>query len=171
MRIYLIGYMGSGKSSAGKSLANKLSYKFFDIDNIFETKFHISIVDFYEKYGEPLFRKLENQILKDTLKLEDSVIATGGGTPCNNKNIELINSNGISFYLKLSAKSLTSRLLDSKKKRPIIMNTSEDKLYEKIVKQLDERESFYLKAHYIIKGENLDLNKIVELVKKHKYFI
>ena len=80
-RIYLIGYMGSGKSSTMKHLANKMSWDAFDLDKLFEERYKISVQDFFHKYDEAAFRKLESQLLKETVSLNNAVIATGGGTP------------------------------------------------------------------------------------------
>lgn len=164
MRIYLIGYMGSGKSSNGKKIANKLGFDFYDLDEIFETKYQLSINDFFDKYGENLFRKLESEILESTLEFDNCVISTGGGTACFNNNINFMNQNGVSIYLELSPKSLYMRLITSKKKRPLILNYHKDELLIEIEKQLKQREPFYKQSHYTVKGENLDVDGIVKLL-------
>ncbi|MBC8146682.1 MAG: shikimate kinase [Bacteroidetes bacterium] len=164
MRVYLIGYMGSGKSAHGKTLAKRLGFDFYDLDKLFETKYQLSINDFFEKYGENLFRKIETEILESTLELDNCVISTGGGTACFNENLKFINSYGISVYLELRPKSLYIRLKNSKKKRPLLMGCHNDELLNKIENQLKEREAFYKQAHYIVKGENLDVNEVVELL-------
>ena len=90
MRIYLIGYMASGKSNLGQLLAEKLGYSFIDLDYLFEERFRISVLDFFEKYDEDGFRKIERSILHETLEQDDVVISTGGGTPCFFDNMHFI---------------------------------------------------------------------------------
>ncbi len=131
MKIYLIGYMSSGKSTLGKTLANRLQLKFIDTDEAFETKYQISINDFFIKFGEEKFRELEHQLLSSLAKIEDAVISTGGGTPCYYNNIDIINENGISIYLKLHPKSIISRLKASKKQRPLV-NDMDNETFESL---------------------------------------
>ena len=90
MRIYLIGYMASGKSNLGQILAEKLDYSFVDLDYLFEERFRISVFDFFEKYDEDGFRKIEKSLLQETTGWDDVVVATGGGTPCFFDNMRVI---------------------------------------------------------------------------------
>jgi shikimate kinase len=91
-KIFLLGFMGSGKSTLGKKLANKLNVPFFDLDKIIEEQIGISIAEIFKTKGEEYFRTLETQVLKQLIyKQAKFVIATGGGAPCFNNNIELIN--------------------------------------------------------------------------------
>ena len=165
MKIYLIGYMTSGKSTLGKTLANRLQLKFIDIDEVFEAKYQISINDFFLKFGEEKFRELEHQLLLSFTKIEDSVISTGGGTPCYYNNIDIINKNGISIYLKLHHKSIISRLKASKNQRPLVNDLDNETFEDYIEKHLNTRELFYNKAKYIIKSENLTINELMQFVK------
>lgn len=165
MKIYLIGYMSSGKSTLGKTLANRLQLKFIDIDEAFEAKYHISINDFFVKFGEEKFRELEHQLLISFANIEDTVISTGGGTPCYYNNIDIINENGISIYLKLHPKSIISRLKASKKQRPLIKDMENQTFEDYIENHLNSREIFYNKAQHIIKSENLTINELMLFVK------
>jgi len=164
MKIYLIGYMSSGKSTLGKTLANRLQLKFIDIDEAFEAKYQISINDFFIKFGEEKFRELEHQLLSSLAKIEDAVISTGGGTPCYYNNIDIINENGISIYLKLHPKSIISRLKASKKQRPLVNDMDNETFEEYIENHLNTREIFYNKAQFIIKSENLTINELMQFV-------
>ncbi len=164
MRIFLIGYMCCGKSTAGRKLARKLNLQFIDMDDYFEEKFRISVPDFFIKYGEGLFRKLESKVLLELAGYDDVVISTGGGTSCFNENMKLINNNGISVYLKMSIKSLHSRVLSARKKRPLLSEIKKEELMEYISDQLSEREKYYKKADYTVKGESVDIEEIVQLV-------
>lgn len=105
MRIYLVGYMGAGKSTTSKRLAHQLGWEAYDTDRLFEARYKISINDFFHKYDADLYRKLETQILHETLSLDNAVIATGGGTPCFNNNMEWMNQNGFTVFLKISPES------------------------------------------------------------------
>lgn len=161
-RIYLVGYMGSGKSSAMKLIANKLSWQAYDVDRLFEERYKISVQDFFHKYDEDAFRKLESQILKETVKYENAVIATGGGTPCFFDNMDWINENGLSVFLKVSAKTAVNRLINSKKKRPLIEGKNEAELLEYVENHYNTRIPFYKKAHITVKGESLDIKEILD---------
>jgi len=163
MLIYLIGFMGSGKTTAGKKLATQLGYEFVDLDLLIEEKYKITIPDIFDRFDEKAFRIIEHESLKETISFQDTIISTGGGTPCFYNNMEIINTNGISVYLKLHPKSIQKRLLESKKKRPLILNKSDDELYEFIQIKLNERELFYQKAKYTIKAENLEISDLVKL--------
>ncbi len=166
MRIYLIGYMGSGKTTTGKKLADSLGYRFIDLDKMIENKFHITIPTLFEKYDENAFRIVEKKILTDTFKIDNVVISTGGGTPCFYDNMEMINSNGISIYLKMDTRSLTDRLLKAKRKRPLIKGKNSEELYAFIKSQLEWREPFYLKATIIANGENPDIVKLTSQISR-----
>ena len=160
-RIYLVGYMGSGKSSALKQLGKLLSWETYDLDHLFEEKYKISVQDFFHKYDEAAFRKLESQLLKETVKYENAVIATGGGTPCFYDNMEWMNANGTTIFLKVSTKTAVNRLLNSKKKRPLIEGKSEEQLLEYVERHYGERMPFYEKAQITVKGEDLDIKNLV----------
>ena len=113
-RIVLIGFPGSGKTTIGKKLAKILNYEFVDLDKWFETKYHISIADFFIKYCETPFRVSEHQLLTEVLLLENVVISTGGGTPCFHGNMDLIVAQACSVYIKMAPLSLHDRLMHSK---------------------------------------------------------
>ncbi|OQX75526.1 MAG: hypothetical protein B6D61_10215 [Bacteroidetes bacterium 4484_249] len=165
MLIYLIGYMGSGKTTVGRKLARRLGYDFTDLDLMIENDYKISIPGIFQKYDENAFRKIEHETLKKTLSFENTIISTGGGTPCFFNNIEMINENGFSVYLKMSTKSLYDRLINSKKKRPLLTNKSQVNILNFIEDQLTIRETYYQKSLVEVKGENLDLDNLVNIVK------
>ncbi len=167
MRIYLIGYMSSGKSTLGKALATKLKYKFLDIDHAFEEKYKITINDFFERYGEDKFRELEHKLLISSFENDDIVVSTGGGTPCFFDNMELINANATSVYLKLHYKSVISRLKSTKKKRPLVKDKSNEEFEQYIEQHLESREIYYSKAHFTIKTENLTASDLFLFIKEN----
>lgn len=164
MRIYLVGYMGAGKSTTSKRLANKLGWEAYDTDRLFEERFKISINDFFHKYDANLYRKLETQILHDTLKYDNAVIATGGGTPCFNNNMEWMNQHGFTVFLKVSPQSAISRLSQSKVKRPILIDKTQEELAEFIMKNYAERLPYYEQAQLTFKGEGCDVEQLATLI-------
>jgi len=164
MRVYLIGYMASGKTRMGQELSALKGYSFVDTDDLFEEKFRISILDFFERYNEDTFRKIEKDLLLETMNYKDAIIATGGGTPCFFDNMEIIKRSGISIYLKMDLKTLVDRLTVVKKKRPLLKNKSKTELESFIRDQLAEREPFYSQADFIVDAEKVTANDIVRLI-------
>jgi len=125
-----------------------------------EEKYHISVYDCFEKYGEETFRKLEYNILREALLEENVVIATGGGAPCFLDAMSLINESAFSIYIEMATKSLTQRLMHAKVTRPLTKRKTEEELFSFVSEQLAFREPFYKQAHLTIKGENIDLQTI-----------
>lgn len=163
--IILVGFPGSGKSTVGKRLASRLSLPFYDTDSCFSQKYHISISDFFSKYGEEYFRICENSVLKELLQLSPCVISVGGGTPCHFNAMELMNSAAVTVYLKLSPVSLLERLSHSKKERPLLMGKTLEKIMEYIETTLPQREVYYQQAKICVKGESLDINALIETLQ------
>lgn len=164
-RIVIVGFPGAGKSSIGRRLAARLNWHFVDTDSYFETKYHISIPDFFAKYGEDFFRICEANVLKEVLKMKQVVISTGGGMPCFFDNMSLIVSSSRAVYLKLSPKSLATRLALSHKMRPLVMGKSLEEITEYVEKTLVEREVFYSRAQITMKGESLVLDDLLALLR------
>lgn len=158
MRIYLVGYMGSGKTTLAKKLASDSSYDFIDLDETFEKQYKITISDFFAKYGEELFRKIESELLKKTVSFDNCVVATGGGTPCFFDNMDWMNDNGVTVFVKVSPKTAADRIFHSKHKRPITDGKDIDELIAFVEKHYAERLPFYEKAQILVKGENLSKN-------------
>lgn len=156
--------MYSGKSTMGKKLAKAMNLKYIDTDNIIETKYNITINNFFEKYGEGLFREFEHKILLDSIKEDNIIISTGGGLPCFHKNMELIKKNGISIYLNMSPQSIINRINNSKKKRPLLQDKSPEELKTYIEALLKQREIFYNQATLTIKGESINIKEIQDKI-------
>ena len=163
-KIYLIGFMGSGKTSVGKKLARKLNFAFVDLDNEIEKSVSCSVSEYFDKYGESKFREIEQSLLKESFKYTKAVISTGGGTPCFFENISLINNNGLSIYLKAESKLLSQRLFNAKQKRPLIKDKNKDELDIYIEKLLSERENFYQQANLIIEAKSISIDDIVKKI-------
>lgn len=164
--IVLVGFPGSGKSTVGKRLASRLLLPFYDTDFYFSQKYHISIPDFFSKYGEEFFRICENAILKELLQFPPCVISVGGGTPCHFDSMELMNGSAVTVYLKLSPKSLFERLLYSKKERPLLVGKSPEALMAYIEETLPRREFYYNQAQICVKGENMNVSALVEQLQQ-----
>ena len=159
--------MGSGKSSLGKILAHKLNYTFIDLDDIIEEKAEKKITDIFKDNGEQTFREIEQECLVKTFSFINTVIATGGGTPCFFNNMEMMNQNGISVYLKISSGILASRLLENPGERPLLAKyKSKQDLKNYIDSLLNDREIFYNKSKLIVE-DKITAKKIVELVTEN----
>lgn len=171
MKIFILGYMGCGKSSTGKKLASKLGYDFIDLDDLIEEQYNKSIPEIFDQEGENKFRELEHNYLKGLLNKDNVIISLGGGTPCFYNNMELVNNNGISIYLKMSAEMLASRLKDSKKARPLLKEKTEEDLKDFITASLEKREPFYLEALYKVKAKDLDIDELATFVKENSILV
>lgn len=153
MKIVLVGYMGSGKTTVGQLLAEKLKLDFLDLDDYIETQLDAKIPEIFKEKGEIFFRKAEHQYLKEVLEKKQAIVlATGGGTPCYSGNMDLINSKTENvFYLKVSIPGLIQRLYKEKDHRPLIKHLADEDLPEFIGKHLFERSPFYsLSKHTVV---------------------
>jgi shikimate kinase len=172
-KFFLIGYMGSGKTTLGKQLAKKLNLQFIDMDMFIENRYHKSITAIFEEKGEAAFREIERKALQEILNFENVVISTGGGMPCFFNNMDLMNQSGITIYLKVSVDELAERLKKSKQKRPLIKNKDPEEIKNYIAANLEKRELFYNRATFIFESgnhfsnENLK-NKIERLIENIK---
>lgn len=164
MKIVLVGYMGSGKSTVGKLLAKELGYSFLDLDEVLENRMESSISDIFKSKGEVFFRKKEHQLLKDVLSEESNfVLSTGGGTPCYSGNMDsMLQLADAVIYLKVPIPGLVKRLIKEKEQRPLIRNINDDDLPEFIGKHLFERNNYYLKADHIIDCDDRDPMQVVQ---------
>lgn len=154
MNYYLVGYMYSGKSTFGRRLAEAKGMDFLDLDRAFEARYHYTVPRFFERFGEEAFRKLETQMLHSTAELDNTVIATGGGTPCHSGNMDFILAHGTAVYIRLSVDDTVARALRSRNPRPLLHGLSEAELRPIIEAQMKERESIYLRAPIVIDGMN-----------------
>ena len=162
--IVLVGFPGAGKSTIGKRLAERLNMDFVDLDLYIEEKYHTAIPLLFQRYGESAFRTLEYTALLEVLTLQNCVIATGGGTPCQKDAMEQINAHSLSIYLELSENQIVEHLLNSKKKRPLTHLMSEPELREYVHKTLAIREKYYSRAQIITPLPN-SINELVEKIK------
>jgi shikimate kinase len=167
MIISLVGYMGCGKSHISKILSEKINFKLIDLDKEISRRNKLTIPEIFEKKGEIYFRKLERETLEEILATEENLILSlGGGTPVYYNNMEIINNNSKSIFLKASIGTLTERLSKQKEKRPIIANISDENLPEFIAKHLFERNEYYNKAMISVNTDSREpediMNEIIE---------
>jgi shikimate kinase len=153
--IYLVGMPSSGKSTLGKELARNLGYSFTDMDKLIETREQKTVSEIFSNYGETHFRELEKKTLRGFQPNQSMVIATGGGVPCFNDNMDFIRENGVSVFLNVDVNDLAKRLYKAQgNNRPLLdKSQSEDVVIESIKKTFEERLSYYQQADIQVDGE------------------
>jgi shikimate kinase len=168
VKIVLLGYMASGKSSVGKRLSKKLSMRFIDLDDYIIEKEHMSIQDVFKNKGEIYFRQIESKYLSEILSINDDfILSLGGGTPCYGNNMEEINkSDVISVYLQGSIPTIIKRLIKKKSKRPLIAFLGDEKIPEFVAKHIFERRPFYEQAKMTIKIDDKSKKEITAELEK-----
>ena len=163
-KIFLLGFMGCGKTTFGKKLAKEIGWDYIDLDNYIEMKEGKSIPTIFKENGETYFRNLETKFLNELIALNSCVISCGGGTPCFNDNMNQIIEKGASVYMKLSPIILSERLKSEKSKRPLIAEMSDAKMIEFIQEKLKERVKFYERAKFTfdaqVESEETFINRI-----------
>jgi shikimate kinase len=167
VNIYIIGFMGCGKSTVGKKLATKLGWPFRDTDLMVEGAMGMSVPEIFNSLGEDVFRKKEKEMVEELCQQTNLVVACGGGVPCYENNLQLLKQSGVVVYLKMTPEAIINRLKTAKSERPLLKNLSGDQLVDKIVFLLDKRSQFYGQAHFVINGINVNLNGLVEKINKH----
>ena len=155
-RIILIGYMGAGKTTIGKALAQELGVPFYDLDWYIETRMRRTIKQIFDEKGEEGFRRIEHNMLHEVAEFENVVVSCGGGTPCFYDNIDDMNSQAQVVYLKASPEVLYEHLQMGRRVRPLLLGKSPDEERRSSGEQLAQRESFYSKANYTLNVDLLD---------------
>ena len=168
MKVFLIGYMASGKSTAAKKLAKKLELEAVDLDKEISKTAGKSIPEIFKSEGEKAFRKREQSELRKWLDKDDFVMACGGGTPCFFESMDEMNGVGTTVYLQMTPKAVVDRVLESKEERPILKGLPEEKMLKKVDFQIGKREPFYKRATLIINGVNLDIDDLARLVSSNE---
>ncbi len=166
MIIFLLGYMGSGKTKTGELLARKLGYDFFDTDQLIELETGKSVSEIFSSQGEDSFRNLETKVLHSLEGKEKVVVATGGGLPCFHDNMKWMNEQGLTIYLTVPDGMLVQRLLTSGSDRPLIRGLTETELRQKVSEQVNERKPFYTRSKLIFHAANMDIKSLLEKVKE-----
>ena len=164
-RIFLIGFMGSGKSTHGSRLARMIGYSYVDMDRLIEQTAGMSIPGIFREHGEDVFRKWEHDILVELCSRQKVVVSTGGGAPCHGEMIRIMNKHGCTIYIRLTPHALKDRLFHSKTERPLIKGKNEKELLAYIEQLLEVREFYYHQARHTVDGAGLQTERLVELVR------
>lgn len=166
MKVFLLGFMGAGKSFLGKKAALMLGWQHIDLDKEIELYYKMTINSIFENFGEEKFRELEHLSLKRIISSQENlIISCGGGTPCFYDNMSLIKNSGLSIYLKMSDKALFNRIKNSKNKRPILNINDDAELLNKISNLLQQREHFYNQSDVIYEAISSSPKDIVEIIR------
>lgn len=168
MKVFLIGYMASGKSTVAKKLASKLGVQAVDLDAEIERSSGLSIPEIFKARGEKGFRKLEQAELRKWIGKDDFVMACGGGTPCFFESMDEMNAAGTTIYLQMTPKAVVDRVRSSKEERPILKGLSAERMLDKVTFQLKKREPFYSRAQWTVNGINLEVEELVGMVNHSK---
>lgn len=169
MKIFLIGFMGSGKTHWGKLLSAKLQLPFRDLDALIVDKEQKSIADVFSEKGEEYFRYREMETLEELAGREESfVLSCGGGTPCFFNNIEFMKKSGKVVWLNTSVDVLQGRLLKERMSRPLIREISDEELKRYIIRKLSERKMYYEQADIIVNEESITLEELIRLLLQNE---
>ncbi len=166
-KIYLIGFMGSGKSTIGRNLANKLGWSFVDIDRKIEATTGKTIPEIFSECGEEWFRNVESEVLRSVGSLSYTVISTGGGAPCHGDNMDYMIETGLTIYLKMSAEQLKRRLANSSGERPLLKGLTGEKLLEYIRNKLAEREKWYCRAEMTVNSMDTGYSVLLPMLRDY----
>jgi shikimate kinase len=166
MHIFLIGYMGCGKSYWGRLLADSLNYDFIDLDELIEQREGLSIPDIFKQFGEDSFREREQLALESVQDMKQTcVISTGGGAPCFHNNMYKMNAMGKTLFLEASPLILKQNILKSNGERPIVKAIPENEIEAYIANHLNKRLPFYQQAQLNVNVDGLRLEELIQLFK------
>lgn len=154
-RVFLVGYMGAGKTTVGRLLAKRAGLTFIDLDHYIEGRYHKAVPAIFAEKGEEAFRDMERRMLHEVAEFEDVLISTGGGSPCFFDNMAFMNTHGTTVYLKVSVEELANRLEVCKQNRPVLKNRSGEELRAFIRENLEKRLPFYSQASVIFDAEKM----------------
>ena len=162
VRIIIVGYMGSGKTTVGKALSKDLGIPFYDLDWYIESRMRKTVAQIFAEHGEEGFRKIEHNMLHEVAEFENVIISCGGGTPCFFDNMDYMNGQGETVYLQASPNVLYNHLKMGKTERPLLKNKTPEEMQEFIAEQLEKRKPYYSKAKHTL---NVDLLENYEKIK------
>lgn len=164
-RVYLIGFMGAGKTTIGKYVARDMGWKYLDMDHIFEQEQGCTISQYFAEKGEASFRKEETKLLSRIAEMDNVIVSTGGGTPCSDENINIMRNSGTVIYINVEPEILRDRLSSAKAHRPLLANKTDEELLDFIKGKLAERDSFYRQAQLIVDGDKLPFSSYKFLIE------
>jgi shikimate kinase len=166
-KVFLIGMMGSGKSYWTKKISKWIKSAGYDLDSLIEMNEEKTISEIFSDDGEDYFRKTESKLLKWFKEKKKYVLATGGGTPCSQDNMDFMKKEGVVIWLDESIEVLTQRLLAEKAQRPLIANIEDTKLAEFLQNKILERTPFYQQAHYQLSSDQISEAGLKKIIQKH----
>lgn len=161
MKIYIIGFMGVGKSTIGKHIAKELGFSFIDTDSLIVNKENMKITEIFKKHGEEYFREIERQVLLDLNKEDNCVISTGGGLPLYKDNMDVILESGVSIWLSAKKETILKNLKNDFS-RPILNGSNKEQVIEEL---LSQRSKVYCRAQYQIDVNSKSVKNIVNEIK------
>ena len=164
--IFLVGFMGAGKTTLAKKLGSKLGYQWIDTDQEIEKKEGVKVSEIFEVRGEAYFRALEKQLIDGLIHSEKMIVATGGGLPCFNNLMETLNQLGTTIYLERTPKELFQRVKQATNSRPLIAHKSDEELLEYIESTMEKRREIYLQSNIIADRFSQTPEKIIALIQK-----
>lgn len=168
-RLFIVGYMASGKTTFGKALARSLGWDFIDLDFYIEQRFRKSVREIFASEGEDSFRLKENAMLREVGEFENTVISCGGGTPCFFDNMDFMNARGTTVFLNTEPECIVRRLVANNSRRPLMAGKSEDEIRSEVAKGLKVRNSHYSRAEILFPGDLLeDRSQIDSSVEEFK---
>jgi shikimate kinase len=162
VNIYLIGFMGSGKSSMGKRLASSLQWDFIDTDSLIEEQNGTSVEEIFALHGEKYFREAESKALRIVSARTHTVIACGGGTPCSKGNMAIMKETGVIVYLKMPVPALITRLLKSRNVRPLLKDKSESEMTAMVNEMISKRAQWYDQADIVAEGMSITAEELTD---------
>jgi shikimate kinase len=169
MRIFLIGFMGSGKTHWGKLLSEKMGLPFFDLDTVIIKTEKKSVSDIFTEKGEEYFRYKEKEVLEELVNdHQDFILSSGGGTPCFFNTIDFMRKNGLVIWLNTSVSVLKERLLREKMSRPLVRTVGDAELKSYIIRKLGERKMYYEQAHLMVHEDAISLGSLTEILKGYE---
>ena len=163
----MIGLPGSGKTTLGRQLADKLGFKFADMDELIEKEVGKSIPHIFNEEGESSFRKYERSILNQLLHKTNQIVSTGGGAPCFFDNINIMNQHGTTVFIDVSPQELVNRLDTANITTRPLLEQSTSSVFDTVKEKRETRIAFYKKAHIIVKNDHLTVEEILEELKKY----
>ncbi|MBW7891031.1 MAG: shikimate kinase [Chitinophagaceae bacterium] len=167
MKVFLLGFMGTGKTYWGKLWSEQHGFQFFDLDKEIEKTAGMTISKMFERFGESYFREKERESLLSFGTHDNFILSTGGGTPCFYDNMDWMNKTGLTIYLHSPIAVLKDRLIKEKDHRPLIKSLREDEIEKYIKESLQKREKYYKKAHIILSTESVSDINFGEIIRKY----